>query len=361
MARRRRRLDPGAFSLSFLDVMSCGLGAVILVFLIFKHGTTLEPPAPAADLTEDIERQSSISAELAATASADRDSIGRLRDAIASTEVETAKAGAEARAANARVAELNAMAQSIEEAKKKSEKAKETQNATVNIAGEGDRAYLIGMRVEGQRIALMLDSSASMMAKEIVDVIRLRNRSQADKVRARKWLWASKVLRWLTANIPATSTTRIFTYGTATVDHSENGWIAASQPERLAAALTRATGVTPDGGTNLEQAFDAVMSASPPPDAIYLITDGLPTIHGDLSTFSLSRLGSCYGKRQTVTPECRIEFFARAMDKLYRRAPKVKVNVVLLPLEGDPEAALRYWVLANRNGGTMLTPAENWP
>ena len=36
MARRR---DFNAFSLSFLDIMSCGFGAVILIYLIINHAT----------------------------------------------------------------------------------------------------------------------------------------------------------------------------------------------------------------------------------------------------------------------------------------------------------------------------------
>ena len=38
---RNRSFNP--FNLSFLDIMSCGLGAVILIFLILKHGESLDP------------------------------------------------------------------------------------------------------------------------------------------------------------------------------------------------------------------------------------------------------------------------------------------------------------------------------
>ena len=37
---RRRRFD--VFSLSFLDIMSCGFGAVILVFLIIDHSIEVQ-------------------------------------------------------------------------------------------------------------------------------------------------------------------------------------------------------------------------------------------------------------------------------------------------------------------------------
>ena len=38
---KRQGIQP--FSLSFLDIMSCGLGAVILIFLILKHGESSSP------------------------------------------------------------------------------------------------------------------------------------------------------------------------------------------------------------------------------------------------------------------------------------------------------------------------------
>ena len=37
MAKKRRNI---AFSLSFLDIMACGFGAVTLLFLILRHNAT---------------------------------------------------------------------------------------------------------------------------------------------------------------------------------------------------------------------------------------------------------------------------------------------------------------------------------
>ena len=44
MAKKRRNI---AFSLSFLDIMACGFGAVTLLFLILRHNATeIELPDP---------------------------------------------------------------------------------------------------------------------------------------------------------------------------------------------------------------------------------------------------------------------------------------------------------------------------
>ena len=51
MARRR---DTNIFSLSFLDVMSCGFGAVVLIFLIINHATEKEAAVVNQDLLAEI-------------------------------------------------------------------------------------------------------------------------------------------------------------------------------------------------------------------------------------------------------------------------------------------------------------------
>lgn len=52
MARRRGFT---AFNLSFLDVMSCGFGAVILVFLIIDHAVEVETERVNVDLVSQVD------------------------------------------------------------------------------------------------------------------------------------------------------------------------------------------------------------------------------------------------------------------------------------------------------------------
>ena len=49
---QRRRLN--VFSLSFLDVMSCGFGAVVLIFLIINHDTQEDQEVVNDDLLAEI-------------------------------------------------------------------------------------------------------------------------------------------------------------------------------------------------------------------------------------------------------------------------------------------------------------------
>jgi hypothetical protein len=34
---------------------------------------------------------------------------------------------------------------------------------------------------------------------------------------------------------------------------------------------------------------------------------------------------------------------------------------MLLPMDGDPDAAGYFWELAVASGGSLLTPARDWP
>ena len=47
-----------------------------------------------------------------------------------------------------------------------------------------------------------------------------------------------------------------------------------------------------------------------------------------------------------------------AVRSIPRRLP---VNVMLFPMDGDPEAAGYFWELAVASGGSLLTPSRDWP
>ena len=79
---------------------------------------------------------------------------------------------------------------------------------------------------------------------------------------------------------------------------------------------------------------------------MYLITDGLPT------------RGSRTIRGTTITGKQRLNLFTRAVKQMPGGVP---VNIILAPLEGDPEAAFAYWRLAMSTDGSFLIPSEDWP
>jgi hypothetical protein len=354
------RRNVTAFSLAFLDIMSCGLGAVILVFLLIKHADQ-NSPRNLGVVAQDIETQeqeNDLLKEILDSLqvqfnSSDRD-LRSLRNQLDAAAVQTQNMEQKSAALRAEAENTRA---------KLTEAQQQASDAAADVENEGNRNYLIGLKIEGKRVAFLLDSSASMLATDIVDIVRLKNSSPSRKASAPKWVWGKKILQWMVARLPAESEARVMTFNRDVTDHSAGGsWTQARDSSGISATLSSALSVAPANGTNLERAIEAIANLRPAPDALYLITDGLPTLHGDIRTFDLDRITSCFrSKRNTVSPKCRAEFFARADKKLFSRLPTLKVNVVLLPIEGDPASALAFWIMANRNNGMLLTPNENWP
>ena len=104
--------------------------------------------------------------------------------------------------------------------------------------------------------------------------------------------------------------------------------------------------IVPANGTSLYNAFAAARSLTPLPDQVVLITDGLPT------------QGKTQGVRRYVNSAERMRLFDEAVAQLPEHVP---IDCVLLPMEGDLQAAHRFWHLARVTDGTLLMPAKDWP
>lgn len=362
MARNRRPLP--AFSLSFLDIMSCGLGAMVLLFLIIKHNANAN--VPAADVPpdqrgevslldrevldgtkglaelrntiEDIERRKVIADGLAR----------RIQEQIRTAQGDTGAPRASSAADE--LAALEAEVQDLERSKQQLEQELEkTGEHTRTFSGEGTRQYLTGLTVGGARIVVLMDVSASMLDETLVNVIRRRNMTDSRRTASRKWQQAVATLDWLTTRFPAGSSYQVYFFNTAitaAIPGSEGQWLPVSDAKRLDAAVDAARKVTPGGGTSLHAAFQAVARLRPVPDNVYLITDGLPT------------QGLTPRSSGKVSGNERLKLFNGAADLLPAR---MAVNTILLPMEGDPMAAFSFWGLAVASGGAFLSPASDWP
>jgi hypothetical protein len=64
------------------------------------------------------------------------------------------------------------------------------------------------------------------------------------------------------------------------------------------------------------------------------------------------------GSSGTVSGKERARFFEEAIRKLPRN---VRINTILMPMEGDPRAASAYWQLARATGGSYMNPSLDWP
>lgn len=360
--RKRRELSP--FSLSFLDIMSCGFGAVVLLFLIIKHNVINMPPLPAADrstasevskLEKEIRTGKAGLAELRNTiAEVDQKKVTAEGLARRIQEKLEDKAGqVKAASAMEQTTEIEKLKQDLkkmqEEKNRMEAKSGETGQNIRSFTGEGNRQYLSGLKLGGKHILLLMDVSASMLDDSIVNVIRRRNMSDEVKRSSHKWQQSLRIADWLSTQFPPGSQFQIYAFNTSAgsvVKDTTGQWLRVSKPGQVDKAIQELRQRIPAGGTSLENAFVAATGLSPLPDNIYLITDGLPT------------QGRQPPAATTVSGRQRMEYFAQALKKLPVNVP---VNTILVPMEGDPMAASAFWQLAQLTRGSFLSPTEDWP
>jgi len=347
---RKRRATP--FNLSFLDIMACGFGAVTLLFLILRHNAdviaTEQPSGDAALLAEALEHQQingdQLAAELAAL---------ELRAAQLATEQAELAQQLEERQRGEEIgdSELEQLRDAVAALEIKVDSLAEPAFGSNlrQTLGDGDRQYLTGMKLGGERVMILIDGSASMLAEELINVLILRNGSEPQRRRADKWQWTMAITDWLLAQLPASARFQVMVFGAeagASLPGSDGNWLDAADSlaiEQTSAALRQ---IAPLGGGSLLRGIEAVAAMQPPPDNLFIITDGLPT------------LGDRPPNNYMVSAQQREKLFHQAVSQLPYGLP---VNTLLLPMEGDPTAAALFWQLAINTRGSLLTPARDWP
>lgn len=247
---------------------------------------------------------------------------------------------------------LQADLKSLDEGAKRQEAGSEGRKQGKKVrthAGQGERQYLTGLKVGGKRILILVDASASMLDKTIVNIIRLRNLPKDQRIRAKKWRRAVATVDWLTSQIPASSQFQIYVFNETSkplIAGTDAKWLPASGGTSLNTAVSNLKQTVPENGTSLYRAFSTIKAMSPRPDNIILLTDGLPT------------LGKAKSSKRKVSGKQRLNYFTEALDQL---PSKIPVNIILFPIEGDPYAASTFWRLAIQTQGSLLSPSEDWP
>ena len=364
MARKRRPFE--VFSMSFLDCMSCGFGAVILFFMIINAQVreTTDNPSELMAETRQIEveildgRKNLVLAKnTVEQLTSEKDSAeGKIAQIIALIEelrAELAQYDSETLAEIERVEKLQTDIKTLEEEVKRllamAEETESEGNRLREFKGEGDRQYLTGLKLGGDRTLILVDRSASMLDDTIVNIIRRRNMPIDEKLRAVKWRQVVASVDWLTAQFRPGSEFQMYIFNNEAepvVKGSEGVWLKADDATQLDEAMRVLRRTAPEGGTNMKAAMDIVLSMSPAPDNIILLVDGLPTMDEPTSN------------SKTVSGRERTRLFTNALRELPSNIP---VNIFLYPLEGDFEAPFLYWLLAYRSGGSLISVSKDWP
>ena len=148
------------------------------------------------------------------------------------------------------------------------------------FVGEGQRQYLTGIKLNGARTLVLIDSSASMLDTTIVDIIRRRNQSDEIKRQSEKWQQTLSIADWILTNLEPDSRFQLFSFNTeaqVALSGSETEWLNASNQTQLNDSIAGLNSQIPTGGTSLVNVFSEISALNPRPDNIFLVTDGLPT------------------------------------------------------------------------------------
>ncbi len=365
MARKRRPFE--VFSMSFLDCMSCGFGAVILFFMIINaqvKETTEQDPTDLMAETRKLEieilegRKNLVLAkntmeDLTSERETAEGQIAQIIRLIEELRAELAQYDSETLARIERVEQLQSDIERLEEEVKRLLALAAEEEAEGNklreFKGEGDRQYLTGLKLGGRRTLILVDRSASMLDNEIVNIIRRRNMSIDDKLRAVKWRQVVASVDWLTAQFLPGSEFQIYMFNNKAepvIKGSDGVWLKADDAAQLDEAVRVLRRTPPENGTNMKAAWEVVSKLTPLPDNIILLADGLPTMDKETTG------------QKTVSGRERYRMHFNALREL---PPGIPVNIFLYPLEGDYEAPIVYWVLAYRSGGSFISVSKDWP
>ncbi|MDP2284127.1 MAG: VWA domain-containing protein [Pseudohongiella sp.] len=365
MAKKKSRSNFDPISLAFLDVMSCGFGAAILLFLIIDHNVTeartRNDPLLSAEVAmlevdvregeenlfqvrNTLNRVSLEVVEAQGLAERIQSDFDELMSQLAAME-------GDSMATEESLEQLRADVQALEEEllRLQASAVEERGTSSREFVGDGDRQYLTGMFLGGNRILILLDSSASMLDDTLVNIIRTRNMSDEVKRNTPKWQRAVRIVEWISSQLPLVSQYQVMTFSESVapvLEERGDEWLEVADQDELNEVIRRLKLVSASGGNNLEAAFRAIAAMSPRPDNVYIITDSLPT------------QGSRPSSARTISPRDRLRLFSDALQVLPRNIP---VNTILLPMEGDPAASAAFWQLALSSGGSFITPSRDWP
>jgi len=364
MARRRVEV----FSLSFLDVICCGFGAVILFYTIISAQSGIERTRKAEDLAAEVSR---LEEEVIRGAR----NLVELRNALQKTESETVSATSRATqlieelqrrreesfiydsttlAKRERIEKLKADVKALEESARRLEASATVETPRAERAGAGkalaSRRYITGLTLKGKRILVLFDRSSSMLDDDLVNILRLRNSVVSAQVTAPKWRRAGDIAAWLISEIPASSQFQFYVFNTGAeslLPGSTGEWLSGNDDDLRQKLLENIGALTPSGGTSLINALQAGRTLRVPPDQIILVTDGLPTQGATPPAL-----------RRYVDAAARAKLFDEAVRGVNRNVP---IDVILLPMKGDVPAPHRYWGLARQTKGAFVMPSPDWP
>ncbi len=353
MARLKRRTVE-VFSISFLDCISCGFGAVLLLFVITS--------GKKADITEqELGDLQTIAQQLEEEVTIEEEAIKKLEDTTADNvsrikSLEDARNEMEQKITNREeiLALLMLEQSSLEDEMKKRMDEKEEiprveEPLPIPVPNVERRQYLTGFKLEGERVLFLIEASGGMLDDTVDGAISRLSDPDFEKRKAPKWQRVIRSVQWMINSLPPETKYQILYFGEnilPLLPDRDGEWLSPGDRESSGDVIQRLDLLVPKGGANLERAFTATRDFKYAANSIILFADGLPT------------LSDTYPGRGSVGDRDRERMFRAAQRRL---PPRVPVNTILFPMTGDPAAAMLFWELANQTRGALVSPARSWP
>ena len=329
--------------------MACGLGAVALMFVFIKE-STFSPLN--TDFSLEINEITEIINQLDADITNKSNKLTVVMEEISKSKKLAIQTLTKVNIVNESIKDISSKNIKLTAALTQLESKSETKYRPIK------REYISGCNVTGNKIIFLLDTSMSMLSKEVIDIISLSLQSDKVKNNSSKWITGKNTIRWLIDNTPETSKILIAGFNTkVSYDVAPGEWTRINERTSIEKQLINLFSNPPDKGTNLQNTIKG-LSEWEDVNSIYLITDSLPTqSNRKRNDPTKSR---CFNNDYT-SGTCRIKFFQQFAEELEKLSSNVKLNTILLPMNGDPDAPYYFSDLSTSTGGCFMTPSKNWP
>jgi hypothetical protein len=334
--------------------MACGFGAVTLLFLILRYNAT-------EVLTPDIRISAEVDMLQMDIRDAEQEKV-QLLNSLEKIQLELVEAQGLSKRVITDLEEqensiqndpndLDKLRRQVEQLEDETAQMEEVEfgDKVREFQGDGNRQYLTGLKLGGERVLILVDGSASMLADTVVNAVRRRNMDDEQKKQSPKWQWTLRTLEWLLAQLPPSSRFQVYIFNTeiqTAVPGTAGEWLDAADDLALENAVAGIKQYSPGAGTSLINAFGAIADFENRPDNVFLLTDGLPT------------QGKTPPSKYMVSGQQRRKYFNAAIKEFPRGVP---INTILFPMEGDPEAAALFWQTALNTKGAFIAPSRDWP
>lgn len=354
MKKKKNRRDFEVFSMSFLDCICCGFGAMLLLFVLTIGKNANQRDSVVSEIKviiSDLERDIPVEEQLLGNI--------RMRLKIEHEAVTTTVETLEAKKSNMTELEeqlaLILQEQSVIEdeiAKLIDEKeAIPTQDEAVPIPipNVQRRQYLSGFNLEGDNVVFLIEASGGMLGNTVEEALESIELKDEEKRKVVKWRRVIRSIQWIIANLTPSQRYQIMVFNEEPVlliPESVGTWLDPMDREGTILILKKLAEITPEGGANLERAFNHALVEFLGMDTIVLLADGLPTQSDSIP------VGSSTDDLQ------RERLFRVATRSLPKDIP---VNTILYPMSGDPAAPFLFWQLAQSSRGALISPAPSWP